>query len=52
MAPSNSKTAGIYIAPEAFNVTSKEFPDQIDYWQSLPGLSNLTSVCPIQIGAT
>ncbi|KAH7099981.1 hypothetical protein BKA62DRAFT_707898 [Auriculariales sp. MPI-PUGE-AT-0066] len=40
---SNSRGNSIFIAPEASNVSTSEFPDQIDYWQSLDGLNDLTS---------
>jgi hypothetical protein len=35
----------VHIAPEAFNVSSAEFPDQIDVWESaLPDGITLESV--------
>ena len=34
----------IHIAPEAFNVSSAEFTDEIAFWQGVRGLSDLPSV--------
>ena len=41
----------VHIAPEAFNVTSLEFPDQIDIWEkalpeSVEGLSSVGPAVP------
>lgn len=34
----------IHIAPEAFNVSSAEFADELAFWQGVRGLSDLASV--------